>query len=199
MARREKKPVHKVVMTEGKRNIIQQLLQEYDIETAEDIQDALKDLLGLIHCDETGTRVDGKTWWVHNASDALFTFLSINPKRGWLGMNDAGILPEFHGITVHDCWGSYWKYSDFIHAICCAHLLRELNGIEENHPEQTWVKEFKQLLLEMKKVKDKAVAQEKEAVSYYYLHKFDKRYDEIIQQAYEENPLPESTRYKAWS
>ena len=46
MARREKKPVHKDVMTEGKRNIIQQLLQEYDIETAEDIQDALKDLLG---------------------------------------------------------------------------------------------------------------------------------------------------------
>lgn len=46
MARREKKPVHKVVMTEGKRNIIHQLLQEYDIETAEDIQDALKDLLG---------------------------------------------------------------------------------------------------------------------------------------------------------
>ena len=46
MARREKKPVHNVVMTEGKRNIIQQLLQEYDIETAEDIQDALKDLLG---------------------------------------------------------------------------------------------------------------------------------------------------------
>ena len=43
---REKKPVHKVVMTEGKRNIIQQLLQEYDIQTAEDIQDALKDLLG---------------------------------------------------------------------------------------------------------------------------------------------------------
>ena len=46
MARREKKPVHKVAMTEGKRNIIQQLLQEYDIETTEDIQDALKDLLG---------------------------------------------------------------------------------------------------------------------------------------------------------
>lgn len=43
---REKKQVHKVVMTEGKRNIIQQLLQEYDIESAEDIQEALKDLLG---------------------------------------------------------------------------------------------------------------------------------------------------------
>ncbi|WP_289424308.1 IS256 family transposase [Faecalibaculum rodentium] len=43
---REKKPAHKVVMTDGKRNIIHQLLQEYDIQTAEDIQDALKDLLG---------------------------------------------------------------------------------------------------------------------------------------------------------
>lgn len=43
---REKKPVHRVQMTEGKRNIIQNLLQEYDIQSAEDIQDALKDLLG---------------------------------------------------------------------------------------------------------------------------------------------------------
>ncbi|SKC04911.1 Transposase, Mutator family, partial [Lachnospiraceae bacterium] len=43
---KQKKPVHRVQMTDGKRQIIQQLLQEYDIQTAEDIQDALKDLLG---------------------------------------------------------------------------------------------------------------------------------------------------------
>ena len=43
---KQKKSVHRVEMTEGKRNIIRQLLEEYDIETAEDIQDALKDLLG---------------------------------------------------------------------------------------------------------------------------------------------------------
>ena len=43
---RQKKPVHKVHMTEGKRNIIHQLLEEYDIQTSEDIQEALKDLLG---------------------------------------------------------------------------------------------------------------------------------------------------------
>ena len=43
---REKKPVHRVQMTERKRNIIHQLLEEYDIQTAEDIQDALKDLPG---------------------------------------------------------------------------------------------------------------------------------------------------------
>jgi len=42
-----KKNVHKIgPLTEGKKNIISALLEEYDIETAEDIQDALKDLLG---------------------------------------------------------------------------------------------------------------------------------------------------------
>ena len=46
MPRGKKKPVHHVQMTDGKRAIIKGLLQEYDIETAEDIQDALKDLLG---------------------------------------------------------------------------------------------------------------------------------------------------------
>ena len=43
---RKKKPVHKVVMTEVKRNIIQQLFQEYDIQSTEDIQESMKDLLG---------------------------------------------------------------------------------------------------------------------------------------------------------
>lgn len=45
MANRKKKVYKPKPMTEGKRNIIQGLLQEYDIETAADIQDALKDLL----------------------------------------------------------------------------------------------------------------------------------------------------------
>jgi hypothetical protein len=43
---REKKMIHKVQMTDGKKALIHQLLQEYEIESAEDIQDALKDLLG---------------------------------------------------------------------------------------------------------------------------------------------------------
>ncbi len=43
---KEKKPLHRVQMTDGKRDIIRLLLDEYDIQTAGDIQDALKDLLG---------------------------------------------------------------------------------------------------------------------------------------------------------
>ncbi len=46
MANKKKEYYRPGPMTEGKRNIIQGLLQEYNIETAADIQEALKDLLG---------------------------------------------------------------------------------------------------------------------------------------------------------
>ena len=39
---------HKVVMTEGKEEIIKALLSEYDIQSVQDIQEAQKDLLGRI-------------------------------------------------------------------------------------------------------------------------------------------------------
>ena len=41
MVRRKREP-----MSEGKKNIIGMLLEEYDIKSAKDIEDALKDLLG---------------------------------------------------------------------------------------------------------------------------------------------------------
>ena len=151
---------------------------------------------GLGHFDETGTRVDKKLWWVHDASNCEFTYLDISPKRGYLGMEQCGVLPLFHGIAMHDCWASYWSYEDCQHAVCCAHLLRELTGIAENHPEQKWASAFIDLLTEMKKVKDKAVEAGKETLSYYHYHKFDKRYDELIKQAREENPLPVTTEKK---
>ncbi len=44
---RKKKDVYKVKpFTEGKKNIITSLLQEYDIQSAQNIQEALRDLLG---------------------------------------------------------------------------------------------------------------------------------------------------------
>lgn len=48
--------------------------------------------LGLIHCDETGCRVDGKTCWVHVASDPNYTYLTVNRKRGQTGMDAADVL-----------------------------------------------------------------------------------------------------------
>lgn len=150
----------------------------------------------LGHFDETGTRVDKKLWWVHDASNCEYTYLDISPKRGTAGMEQCGVLPEFKGIAMHDCWVSYWNYPNIQHAVCCAHLLRELTGIDENHPEQKWASAFMDLLLEMKKVKDKAIEKGKNSLSYYHYHKFNKKYDELIGQARKENPLPETTKKK---
>ena len=61
--------------------------------------------LGLIHCDETGSRVDGKTCWVHVASDQDYTYLTINQKRGQIGMDAANVLPHTQGIIVHGLLG----------------------------------------------------------------------------------------------
>jgi transposase len=91
--------------------------------------------LPVAHFDETGTRVDKKTFWFHNASNEDFTYLTVEEKRGTIGMNASGVLPNFQRIAVHDCWKSYWSYGAVTHAICCAHLLRELTGVSENHPE----------------------------------------------------------------
>ena len=145
--------------------------------------------LPLVHFDETGTRVDKKTFWFHNASNELFTYLTVEKKRGSLGMNSSGVLPYFRGIAVHDCWMSYWKYSGVTHAICCAHLLRELTGVMENHPKQSWAEKMKRLLLRMKKARDTTVASGKENLSYYYLHGFDVAYNAIIAEARGQNPI----------
>ena len=168
--------------------------------------DGLTDTVGKIkqkmqesalgHFDETGTRVNKKLWWVHNASNCEYTYLDVSPKRGSKGMEQCGVLNEFHGIAMHDCWASYWNYPDVTHAVCCAHLLRELTGIIENHPEQKWASAFIDLLLKMKKVKDKAVEKGKDSLSYYHYHKFDKRYDELIEQAKKDNPFPENAEKK---
>ena len=42
MPRKEKQPVHHVQMTEGKRNLIRALLQEYEIESAQMALQALR-------------------------------------------------------------------------------------------------------------------------------------------------------------
>lgn len=160
--------------------------------TVDKIKQKMRDS-ALGHFDKTGTRVDKKLWWVHNASNRKYTYLDISPKRGYKGMEQCGVLAKFKGIAMHDCWASYWNYPDISHTVCCAHLLRELIGVIENHPEQKWASSFTDLLPGMKKVKDKAAEKGKKSLIYYHYHKFDKKYDELIEQAQNENPLPETT------
>ncbi|WP_054743782.1 IS66 family transposase [Cellulosilyticum ruminicola] len=48
-----------------------------------------------------------------------------------------------------------------------------------------------ELLLDMKKQRDKAVFMSKEELNYYYTHKFYKEYQSIIEGARKLNPIPE--------
>lgn len=145
----------------------------------------------LMNCDETGSRIAGKLNWVHFNGNEQFSLLTLSSYRGHKGMTAIGILPNYTGTIVHDCWASYWKYPQLSHAVCNAHILRELNGITENYPEQTWADDFRKMLLKMKAVVDKAHQKAKATLSYYYRRKFSQQYDDIIKAALQTNPLPE--------
>lgn len=142
----------------------------------------------IAHFDETGTRVAGKTVWVHTASTKDATFLYLGLARGNKGMESGNVLSRFHGTAVHDCWMPYWNYN-CTHAVCCAHLLRELNGVMENHPSQSWAERFKELLLNMKKSKELKLTANENKMTEEDLEKYIASYDSILEVGKAENPV----------
>jgi transposase len=87
----------------------------------------------LVHVDETGLRVAGRLHWLHVACTSLFSVLCCHAKRGKDGIDSVGVLPEFTGIAVHDAFAPYARYTAATHALCCAHLLRELIAVVDHH------------------------------------------------------------------
>ena len=63
----------------------------------------------------------------------------LHPKRGCEAIEAIGILPRYTGVAVHDCWASYLSYAHCDHALCGAHLLRELTFIVDAH-DYAWAK-----------------------------------------------------------
>ena len=139
----------------------------------------------VIHCDETGMKIEGKRHWLHVASNDKYTCYFAHSKRGSEAINDMGILPEFKGIAVHDGWKPYNGY-ECDHALCNAHLQRELTGIEENYKQQ-WAKEMNELLTEMKKYTDECREQVKD-LDFEQIKALEESYDTIIIKGIEENP-----------
>ena len=100
----------------------------------------------LGHSDETGMRIAGRLHWLHVFSNALYTFFFVHTHRGKEALNDTmSILPHYSGWVVHDCWKSYFLFKGCKHAICGAHILRELTALEEQNV--VWAKSFKDYLL----------------------------------------------------
>ena len=131
-----------------------------------------------LNVDETGGRIAGKTQWFHVASNSKFTLLTAHAKRGKEGSAAGGILPEYEGILEHDCWKPYFGFDKCEHALCAAHLLRELNALIEQG--QNWAKEMKALLMDMKNAVDRYKNEGKTGLSRYYKNKFESRYNDVL-------------------
>ena len=120
--------------------------------TLEAIRAALA-VAGVAHADETGFRVAGKLAWVHSASAGKYVLVTVHPRRGKEGMDAAGVLPAFTGIACHDAWKPYDSYDGVAgHALCGAHLLRELIAVTETGTadDVIWAQQAIDALLELK-------------------------------------------------
>ena len=107
----------------------------------------------VTHFDETGFRVAGKLAWVHSASSGKYALVTVHAKRGKLGMDAAGVLPSFEGIAVHDAWAPYDTYTGVAaHALCGAHVLRELIAVTETGTglDAVWARQAIDALLALK-------------------------------------------------
>src|SRR3989304_1359161 len=66
---------------------------------------------------------------------APLTLYSLHDKRGFDGLDHAGVLPAFAGIAVHDGFKPYRRYTNAQHALCNVHHLPELPGVIEPDPD----------------------------------------------------------------
>ena len=117
--------------------------------------------------DETGLRVAGRLHWVHCARTDRYTLITCHAKRGRAGMDDAGVLPGFRGVAVHDAWAPYDTYVDVEHQLCCAHVLRELAGIAETalvDSQWCWANQAADALVTMQQLVTEAITTDSNAV-----------------------------------
>lgn len=95
----------------------------------------------VAHADETGFKVAGKTHWAHSLSSPVATWIAVHPRRGKEAVDHIAILPAFTGTLVRDAYCIYDTYQNITaHQLCCAHLLRELQAVQDHHqhPQGTW-------------------------------------------------------------
>jgi len=146
----------------------------------------------VAHFDETGARVAGRLHWVHSASTSLLSLFTVHAKRGKVAMDAAGVLPGFHGVAVHDGWSPYWRYQ-VTHALCGAHLLRELDAVTEE-PGQGWAAGMAELLADAKTQADRAREAGAERVDDGLHERLMARYQRLLADGHAANPPPRPRR-----
>lgn len=142
----------------------------------------------VVHVDETGQRVAGRTEWVHVVSTALLTFYAHHAKRGREAIDAIGLLLDYAGRRVHDAWAPYLSLPG-AYALCNAHLLRELIGLHENTG-QAWAQKFIRLLLNMKSAVEAAQAAGQSALPAKQRAGFEAAYTRLLNEGLLANPPP---------
>ena len=137
-----------------------------------------------LNCDETGINVNGKTIWLHSASNNLWTHHYPHMARGSEAMDDIGIIPLFRGILCHDHWKPYLTYTDCLHSLCNAHHLRELERAHEQD-NQRWALNILNLLNEINQVVNQSVT---DTVTNEQAKSFQRRYRNILTRGQRECP-----------
>ena len=143
----------------------------------------------LVHVDETSDQVRTKKWWFHVVSNELYTYLFASPTRGKDAPDEAGVLAEFSGVMVHDRLAMYFKYDEATHAICLAHVFRELEAIGVGW-DQRWANDMTALLTEMNNAAHDARSAGANALAPLLLEDYLARYDAIVEQGLLANPAP---------
>lgn len=91
-------------------------------------QEALKS--AVLHADETGWRVNGKTHWLWCFATSTLSYFTIDRARGSPVLLKF-FTDEFGGVLVSDFWGAYNKVGCAQRQTCLVHLLRELEMVEK--------------------------------------------------------------------
>ena len=60
-----------------------------------------------MNVDETGFRVDKKTYWIHVYAARDITLKFLHKSRGSKAIDEINIIPQYSGTIIHDCWASY--------------------------------------------------------------------------------------------
>jgi transposase len=143
----------------------------------------------LLHVDETGARICGARQWFHVCSTRLLTLLDCHAKRGVEATDAMGVLPSFGGVAMHDRWKPYWRYG-CTHAICGAHVLRDLAGVAEIPSQTAWAEAMARLLLDAKQAQELAADAGDEAVGATERERIRARYDRVVAEGIAANPTP---------
>ena len=141
------------------------------------------------HFDESGLRVEGRLHWLHSVSAERFTYLFVHDKRGKKALrSEYSLLPHFRGWAIHDCWSSYFTFGECRHAVCGAHLLRELLALQEQ--KRKWAAAFRNYLLQLYDF----TGQGRKALAAGMRVWASRRYDELLALGRVEEPPPEKKK-----